>query len=415
MRACIRRGAREVGGNMVELEAEGSRLVLDAGLPLEPERIPQRQLLPDVPGLWADGDGSLLALLISHGHLDHYGLADLVAPSVPIFIGEHAAAILQEAAFFIRGARSFPVAGHLRHRTVVHFGPFAVTPWLVDHSAFDAYALLIEAGGRRLLYSGDVRAHGRKASTLEAIAQGTRGIDTLLLEGTRIREDSTDGASVSELDVESACAEAFRAADGMALAFYSAQNVDRLVTLYRAAKRVGRLFVMDLYAASIAKATGRGTIPQPGWDDVRVYLPRSQRGRVLKTQEFERARAVSAKRIYPEELRERRHEIVMTCRGSMLPELEKAACLEGSVAMWSMWPGYLERASGRRTAATLNRLGIPLRVEHASGHASPAQLERFAAQIAAAQVIPIHTEAASAFDAHFANVVGYDNGEWWEV
>lgn len=41
-------------------------------------------------------------------------------------------------------------------------GPFTVTPLLVDHSAFESYALLVEAGGRRLLYSGDPSAfHAR--------------------------------------------------------------------------------------------------------------------------------------------------------------------------------------------------------------------------------------------------------------
>ena len=32
----------------------------------------------------------------------------------------------------------------------------------MDHSAFDAYAFLVEAEGRSLFYSGDFRIHGRK-------------------------------------------------------------------------------------------------------------------------------------------------------------------------------------------------------------------------------------------------------------
>ena len=48
----------------------------------------------------------------------------------------------------------------------------------------------------------------------------------------------------------------------MVLTAYSAQNIDRLVTLFRAAKRTGRTLVLDLYAATIAVATGRDTIPQ---------------------------------------------------------------------------------------------------------------------------------------------------------
>jgi ribonuclease J len=81
VRACIHRGASEVGGTLVELAANGRRVVLEAGLPLDLDRVAGRDLLPDVPGLWAEGDGSLLGLLISHGHPDHYGLADLVAAS----------------------------------------------------------------------------------------------------------------------------------------------------------------------------------------------------------------------------------------------------------------------------------------------------------------------------------------------
>jgi glyoxylase-like metal-dependent hydrolase (beta-lactamase superfamily II) len=252
---CIHRGASEVGGTLVELEAEGERLVLDAGLPLR--SVPFRELLPDVPGLWADGDGSLRGLLISHGHPDHYGLADLAAPSVPVLIGERAAAILRAAVFFAPSTRPFPVACHLRHRESLRLGPFTVTLWLVDHSAFDADALLVEAGGRRLLYSGDLRRHGRKPGTIDALVAGVGRVDALLLEGTRVGRDHDSSGAVSEQDVEKACARAFRETAGMALAFYSAQNVDRLVTLYRAARRGGRTFVMDLYTASVAAATGR--------------------------------------------------------------------------------------------------------------------------------------------------------------
>lgn len=40
------------------------------------------------------------------------------------------------------------------------------TPYLMDHSAYDAYAFLIEADGEKIIYSGDFREHGRKESSL---------------------------------------------------------------------------------------------------------------------------------------------------------------------------------------------------------------------------------------------------------
>ncbi len=72
----------------------------------------------------------------------------------------------------------------MQDRVPFDLGPFRVTPFLVDHSAYDAYALLVEADGRRLFYSGDFRAHGRKAALLEKlVAAPPAGIDALLLEG----------------------------------------------------------------------------------------------------------------------------------------------------------------------------------------------------------------------------------------
>ena len=124
------------------------------------------------------------------------------------------------------------------------------------------------------------------------------------MEGTLIREDA-DGTErgPSEQEVEKACVETFSRTPGIVLAMCSPQNIDRLVTQYRAALRSERIFVMDLYATAITAATGRDTIPQADWDRVRVSLPRSQKHRIIKEQAFERPDAVKAKRIFPEELR----------------------------------------------------------------------------------------------------------------
>jgi ribonuclease J len=415
MRACIHRGAREIGGSLVEFECDGNRLVLDAGLPLDLESVPQRDLLPDVPGLWAEGDGSLRALVISHGHPDHHGLADLVHASVPIYLGEAAASILAEAAFFVPGLRRFPVAGYLGHRKTLQLGPFAVTSWLVDHSGFDAYSVVVEGGGRRLLYTGDVRAHGRKRQSLAALARDVRPIDVLLMEGTRVQAGADERSTITEADVEAACAAVFTQAPGMALVFYSPQNVDRLVSLYRAAKRSDRVFVMDLYAASIATATGRTTIPQASWEDVRVYLPQSQRLRVIEQEAFERVDAVRASRIYADELRERKDEIVMTCRASMLGELERANCFDDAVAVWSMWSGYLDRPPARQLQDRLSSLGIAMETVHASGHATKDDLRALVSALKPERLVPIHTAAPERFADLFSNMEVREDGEWWPV
>jgi transposase InsO family protein len=62
------------------------------------------------------------------------------------------------------------IAGvHWSGGTPFRLGKFEITPFLTDHSAFDAYMLLVEAGGRRILYSGDFRIHGRKSALVDRL------------------------------------------------------------------------------------------------------------------------------------------------------------------------------------------------------------------------------------------------------
>ena len=181
MQVRIHRGSREVGGSCVEVLAGGSRLVLDVGRPLcagWDEHVP----LPDVPGLATGDDPSLLGVVVSHPHLDHYGLLDQVHPAVPVFAGAAAAAIVDAARWFSPSGPQLRATGHLHNGVPMVLGTFTVTPYLVDHSAFDSYAMVVEAAGRRLMYTGDLRGHGRKSRLFEEmLARPPAQIDTLLM------------------------------------------------------------------------------------------------------------------------------------------------------------------------------------------------------------------------------------------
>ena len=252
----IHRGAAEVGGSCAELQAKsGERLVLDLGLPLdvEPE---EKAPLPSVAGLRDGNDPSLLGVLLSHAHPDHYGLIEPVSADVPIYMGAATSRILKEARFFTPLGLDRDPAGVLVDRQPLQIGPFAVTPFLVDHSAFDAYALLVEADNRRLFYTGDLRARGRKAGTFSRLVDHPpQGVDTLLMEGTTVGRPVDSNPPRGE-DVEKRCSDLFQASPGMALACYSPQNVDRLVSVYKAAVRSGRSLVIDLYGARSPRRPG---------------------------------------------------------------------------------------------------------------------------------------------------------------
>jgi ribonuclease J len=416
MKVRILRGANEIGGSCVEVEAIGSRIVLDVGKPLWAdwgETVP----LPPVPGLADGADPTLAGVVISHPHLDHYGLIDQVDASVPLYIGREAASLLKEAEFFSAAGVELHPTEFLSDRVPLKIGGFTVTPYLMDHSAFDSYSLLVEAENRRVFYTGDIRAHGRKSRLFdELLNDPPHPIDVLLCEGTHIRHvnESTEQPR-SEHDVEVSLVQRMQDTTGAVSIISSAQNIDRLVTVYRACRQSGRTLVTDLYTASLAHAIGRGSIPQPGYSDYKVYVPNRQRVLVKQSGQFERMNLIKDCRVFPEWLVENAGNLVLLLPSSAIPEMLRADVMEAGVVIWSLWPGYLKDSSGKRLLKSIQTAGLPFVMDHASGHASVADLQRLAAALQPARLVPIHTEGAERYGEYFEHVESHDDGEWWTV
>ena len=73
------------------------------------------------------------------------------------------------------------------------------------------------------------------------------------------------------------------------------------------------------------------------------------------------------------------------------------AVLDGARLTYSMWEGYLKEEGTRRVTRWLERSGIPWQVFHTSGHASVADLQRFAAALAPRRLVPIHSFETARF------------------
>lgn len=408
MRACIHRGTKQIGGSCVELEHEGVRILLDVGLPLDGVS-DDMSLLPQ---LTAD----IAAVVVSHPHVDHYGLLHHLPAGTTVCIGAAARRIIQAAAPFTGQPLPALEGLDLRDRTPIQIGPFRITPYLVDHSAYDAYALLVEAAGRRLLYSGDFRAHGRKGRLFETlIRRPPANVDVLLMEGTTLSRLDETGAFPSECDLEKELVQHFQATPGLAMVHASAQNVDRIVTLYRACKQAGRTLVIDLYTAAILEATGNENIPQSSWPGVALFTPQRQRRQIVRLKAFDLLQRHALHRIYPEDLHQMASRVVLLFRPVHMEDLDAAGVLDGASFIYSQWLGYLQEESSQHWLNWLQAKGIKMRYVHTSGHASPSDLQRFAKAISAARLVPIHSFARDEYPRQFANVEFREDGEWWSV
>lgn len=407
MKVRIHRGTKEIGGTCIELAAAGDRLVLDYGLPLDGDPSDE-SLVPEV------GGNDLMAVVISHPHIDHYGLLHHLPEGVDIAIGGAARRVIRAAAPFT-GQAIPPLTGpDLVDGRALIIGAFRITPYLVDHSAYDAYSLLIEAEGKRLFYSGDFRAHGRKANLFDRfVANPPTDIDVLLMEGTSLSRLDADEVFPTEDELENQLVKHFKAAKGLVMFHTSAQNIDRIVTLYRACKRTGKPLIIDLYTAAILAATANTSIPQADWPGILFYVPKLQVRQIKRNGWFDLLTRHSSNRIYPEQLKNYAANAVMLFRPLMMSDLDQ--CLSGASFIYSQWAGYLERGTYLSTEAWLKQKDIEISFIHTSGHASPRDLRRYSDALAPRSLVPIHSFATEKFHEQFSNVKYRNDGDWWDA
>ncbi len=416
MEICIHRGSKQIGGSCVEFRHEGSRILVDLGLPLDAEGENEKDL-PSTAGL--DGnDPSLLGVLISHPHLDHFGLLSHISPNIPVGMGKAARKILQAASQFLPDKFINPSAGwSFESEKPFKIGPFIITPFLTDHSAYDAYSLIIEAGGKKVFYSGDFRAHGRKADLfLRLLNKSVNNVNAMLLEGSSLGRIGVSEHFKTETQIEDELVYSFRKTEGLALVHCSSQNIDRVVSIFRACKRTGRKLVIDLYTAEILKATGNKNIPQSYWNELALFVPHHQRIFVKENEMFQTLKGHSRNRIFAEKLESAPDKFVVLFRPLHIADLKRhSVVLENASYIYSQWNGYWENGNYAKVADFLQEYGIEKKSIHTSGHASPANLKLLVESIKPEKVVPIHSFAPEKYSELFSNVEMHKDGEWWSA
>jgi ribonuclease J len=412
----IRRGAREIGGMCIEVAADDhTRILLDLGMPLQmpdggdfPRGTPQRPtreliaegVLVDVPGVFPHDPATpdVAAIVLTHSHLDHCGLAHHAHPAIPVYGSRGTLAVLDVGRVFFPDA-ALPVDLRLLpDDEPLRAGGLTVTAIPVDHAAPDSRALLCESDGQRLLYTGDLRAHGRTGFRFEKLLadEHVRGVDWLLCEGTTLGSSGGSHGLRSEADVEEELvALARHEPDKLIAVAASGQNLDRLVSCFRAARRARRQLVVDAYQAYVLRqlALLSPSIPQVDWNGVRVKFAHHQVQRLEQAGLMGLAYEMRDQAyLGTPELVAHPERFLMSVRGSAgVTRLFDRVGPDRVVLVWSLWGGYWER--NERLRAWAGRVGREPHFIHSGGHAWPEDLKRLVAAVQPkSPVIWVHTD-----------------------
>lgn len=390
MKLIIHRGAHEVGGSCVEISCGGSTILVDIGLPLDfdSDESIESCLPQSLFHTLRQGGKFIDGVLLSHPHLDHYGLAGQLPASIPVYCGKASWDLMNATARFSPNKFSLPNVEHFEAWQEFQLGNFTITSYLMDHSAFDAYGFLISASGKNIFYSGDFRGHGRKSKLLDRLPKLLPSIDALLMEGTLIGNRSNEIQS-SESELEDEFVKIIEQTQGITLVTTSSQNIDRLVTIFKAVKRCDRMFIIDFYTAEILEILKEyAKLPNATWPRIRVCYPQ------FLARQFEKK------------------GMVMLVRPGFMADIKRFVDLNRATWIYSMWLGYFERSQSlQKLKSFLLEQGVHYEYLHTSGHASLNDLKEFVRKLSPQMTIPIHSFHPEQFHDLFANVKMIADGE----
>ena len=185
-------GVDEIGGNKILVEDKDARVMLDFGMsisqrskffsdpyvsPRRPESLLNLGIIPPVEGVysWDKGERKVDAIFLSHAHLDHYGYLSMVDRNIPVHCGETTELIMGAIAETKRASFESDYTGlaykSFRTGSAVRVGSITVKPVHVDHSVPGAYGMIVETSTGQLVYTGDLRVHGRAAKLTHDFAR----------------------------------------------------------------------------------------------------------------------------------------------------------------------------------------------------------------------------------------------------
>ena len=205
-------GLTTIGGPMIEVAYNKSHVLFDLGEVYRPElKLPdesyqtliKNQLIGDVPNFYDPKiTGKPIdterwehsAAYISHLHLDHSKVLNLLAPEIPLYAGPITAHLLP--ALNENGDFLLPAAGHEKNYTrpiiaaeykkPIKVGDITLEIYPSDHDAYGATGLLVKTPDKQIAYTGDIRLHGYHPDLVRAFMQAAKGSDMLIIEGTGV-------------------------------------------------------------------------------------------------------------------------------------------------------------------------------------------------------------------------------------
>jgi len=461
-------GVNEIGGNKILLEDKGTKIFLDFGMSfgtankyfsefLQPRKCNglgdfiEFGLIPDLKGIYRldflkhmgrpHEDLEFQGTLLSHAHADHASYINHLREDLPIYCSDETYHILK--ALNDTGSGSFTDITDLtkcfetyvnkkgevsRKTSLTHpdivvqreFHTFKfkekfkidhliIEPFNVDHSLSGATGYIIHTSSGTIVYTGDFRFHGRREKETVEFMETCRIAkpDLLIIEGTRVEEESSKKESAVEDEIYDFSSKA----GGLSVCNWSIRDTDRLLSFLNAAKKMGKKLVISLkqaYLLDELSKCAKTLAPRTDDESIELYAGRKSWGLIgsdccekMRNQDYDTwERSYLERAVCYKDLRDNQDDYLLFCSNFDLKELVDIKPVEDSVYIKSVCEPFDAEMEidWERIENWINHFGMNVSSTHVSGHASGPQLKEFVEQVSPKTIIPIHTESAKAYE-----------------
>lgn len=219
-------GVLTIGGTIIEVNYEGSRIFFDFGTEYKPElnlkdeslsSLLEHRLVPDLDGIYDEALGYTYpnesasdikntAVFLSHVHLDHTRMVNYLDSRIPLYALKETKILLES----LNANNDFILPLHTikdsyvrdiipcDHEEIVEVGSIKVQLLRVDHDAYGACGLLIETPDLRIAYTGDLRLHGFDSADTWHYIEQAKNCDVLIIEGVTVSFDNENSNEVDD-------------------------------------------------------------------------------------------------------------------------------------------------------------------------------------------------------------------------
>ncbi|MBR4507959.1 MAG: MBL fold metallo-hydrolase [Elusimicrobiaceae bacterium] len=398
----IHRGTKEIGGSCLEIAQNHTHILFDFGLPLSSmtEEKENKKYRLNIPGIYKDSkqkNTKIKVVFITHAHPDHYGLLSEISPKIPIYLSRATYNLITKIAPLIKENHiknlNFKI---IKSNEEIIINKIKIQALAVDHSAPEALAYKITINNKTLVYSGDLRAYGYNAYKTENFIKQAKNADYLILEGTTLGRQQKP--PFLEKDLTKLLEKEF-SKNKLNLIYFSSQNLDRFVSVYKAVRKTKKILVIDPYTCAVLEnlKTLSKNIPQYFWQDIRIYFANNKQTAKLDNKIF----TYKKQKITLKEILENPNNFVLKANFNITQKVIKN--IKNINLIHSAWQGYLTEDNIFIKIAKKHNLKI--KQIHTSGHADIKTLQKIVQGINPKQIIPIHTEFTKKYKKFFGDKI----------